>query len=184
MLPLSRREALVEFTLFSPELLADGGYDTMLCRYFDEILKISEFEILEEEQGVIPMSDFPFEKYSEGRHVRIGTAGGWVKPSSGYSFKNCERNARRIAGNLKAGRPADRGLISPRFRFYDSIFLDVLYRRNELGPDLFESMYFKNDIGKILAFLDDETTIGQELGIIAGFPKLPFLQSLSRYLAR
>ncbi len=184
VLPLSRREALVEFTLFSPELLADGEYDTMLRRYFDEILKISEFEIVEEEQGVIPMSDFPFEKYSEGRHIRIGTAGGWVKPSSGYSFKNCERNARRIVENLKAGRPANEGVLSPRFRFYDSLFLDVLYRRNDLGPDLFETMYFKNDIQKILAFLDDDTSIGEDLRIITGFPQLPFLRSLVNRFTR
>lgn len=184
VLPLSSREALVEFTLFSPELLADGDYDTMLHQYFKEVLKIKDFEIVEEEQGVIPMSDFPFEKYSEGKHVRIGTGGGWVKPSSGYSFKYCERNAQRIVENLKAGRPADDGLFSKKFRFYDSIFLDVLSRQNDLGPALFEGMYFKNDIQKIFAFLDNETSIVEDVGIIAGFPKPPFLRSLLHYLQR
>lgn len=184
VLPLSRREALVEFTLFSPELLKNDDYDLMLRRYFDEILKISEFEILEEEQGVIPMSDFPFEKYSQGRHVRIGTAGGWVKPSSGYSFKNCERKVWRIVENLKAGKPAGQGLISPKFRLYDSIFLDVLNRRNDFGPALFEMMYFNNDIQKIFAFLDDETSLADDLGIITGFPQLLFLKSVFNLLAR
>ncbi|MBK9017567.1 MAG: hypothetical protein IPM82_27925 [Saprospiraceae bacterium] len=184
VLPLNKREALVEFTLFSPTLLADGDYDRMLHEYFDKILKIKDFDIVEEEQGIIPMTDFPFEKYSLGKHVRIGTAGGWVKPSSGYSFKNCERNAQKIVENLKLGRPANQGLISPRFRFYDAVFLGVLNRWNDLGPSLFNVMYAKNDIQKIFAFLDDESSIGEELRIIAGFPKLPFLRSLFNYLTR
>ncbi|MCF8243588.1 MAG: hypothetical protein K9J37_08795 [Saprospiraceae bacterium] len=184
VLPMSRREALVEFTLFTPTLPPEGAYDEMLRQYFDKILKIKEFEIVETEFGIIPMTDFPFEKYSSGKHVRIGTAGGWVKPSSGYSFKNCERNSQKIIENMKAGRPANTGLFSSKFRFYDSVFLGVLQAQNELGPSLFNGMYAKNDIQKIFAFLDNETSLVEDLGIISGFPKWPFLRSLFNYLAR
>jgi lycopene beta-cyclase len=182
VLPLNQREALVEFTLFTPTLIADTAYDEMLRQYFDKILKISDFEITEVEQGVIPMSDFPFHRYSEGQHIRIGTAGGWVKPSSGYSFKNCERNALHIAENLAAGRLAGQGLFSKKFYFYDAIFLEVLRRQNELGPSLFETMYLKNDIGDIFSFLDNETNLRQDAGIIGSFPKTPFLKAVFRKL--
>jgi lycopene beta-cyclase len=181
VLPLSRREALVEFTLFSGGLLAEGEYDQMLRQYFDKILKIKDFEISEVEWGVIPMSDFDFGQYSSGNHIRIGTGGGWVKPSSGYAFKNCERNARRIAVNLASGRPANKGLFSRRFQFYDSIFLGVLGHENALGPRLFETMYTRNDVQKIFAFLDEETSLPDDLSIISSFPKLPFLRALGRY---
>jgi len=184
VLPLNKREALVEFTLFSPALLNDGDYDHMLHHYVTEILNLREFDIVEQEQGVIPMSDFPFEKYSQGKHVRIGTGGGWVKPSTGYSFKNCERNSRKIVENLKAGRPANRGLISPKFRLYDAIFLDVLNRKNEMGPKIFETMYLKNEVQKIFAFLDDQTSNAEDLNIILGFPQGPFLRSLLNRLTR
>lgn len=184
VLPLSEREALVEFTLFTPEVIADEDYDYMLQRYCEEILSLRKFKIAEAEEGVIPMSDFPFEKYSKGRHIRIGTGGGWVKPSSGYSFKNCERNVALILKNLKAGRPANRGIFSKRFRFYDSLFLDVLYRQNEIGPALFATMYARNDVQTIFRFLDDQTSPGEDIGIIMKFPQLPFLRSLSRHLLR
>lgn len=177
VLPMSKREALVEFTLFTPTLPPEGAYDEMLHQYFDKILKIKDFEIVETEFGIIPMTDFPFEKYSEGKYVRIGTAGGWVKPSSGYSFKNCERNAQKIVDNLKAGSPANTGLFSSKFRFYDSVFLGVLQAQNELGPSLFNGMYAKNEIQKIFAFLDNETSLAEDLGIISSFPKRPFLRS-------
>ncbi|MBI1228318.1 MAG: lycopene cyclase [Bacteroidetes bacterium] len=184
VLPMSAREALVEFTLFVPTLPLAEVYEEMLRQYFDKILKIKDFEIVETEFGIIPMTDFPFEKYSVGKHIRIGTAGGWVKPSSGYSFKNCERNSQKIIENLKAGRPANTGLFSSKFRFYDSVFLGVLQAQNKLGPSLFNDMYAKNDIQKIFAFLDNETTLTEDLGIISSFPKGPFLQSFFNLLTR
>jgi lycopene beta-cyclase len=184
VLPLNKREALVEFTLFTPALLNHGDYDRMLHRYVSDILKLSDFDIVEQEQGVIPMSDFPFEKYSEGKHIRIGTGGGWVKPSTGYSFKNCERNSRKIVENLKAGRPANKGVIPHKFRFYDALFLDVLYRQNQLGPKLFETMYAKYPVQKIFAYLDDQTSFAEDLGIMVGFPWPPFLRSLVNHVTR
>ena len=184
LLPLSKREALVEFTLFSSSLLQDNDYDNMLQRYISDILKIRDFEIVEQEKGVIPMSDFPFEKYTNGKHIRIGTGGGWVKPSTGYSFKNCEVNSRKIIENLKVGRPASKALISPKFRFYDSLFLDVLNRQNNLGPELFETLYAKYPVQTIFSFLDNQTSLTKDLNIISGFPWSPFLHSFTRYVVR
>jgi lycopene beta-cyclase len=184
VLPFNEREALVEFTLFTPSLLQQEDYDQMLRRYFKEILAIPQFDILETEQGVIPMSDFPFNRYSTDRQLKIGTAGGWVKPSSGYSFKNCEKNAQLIVDNLKHGRPVGHGLHRSRFRWYDSIFLDVLNRRNDLGPGIFSDMYFKNDIQKIFAFLDEESSIWDDIMMFQKFPKRLFLKSLLHHISR
>lgn len=184
VLPLNRREALVEFTLFTPELLQDSDYDAMLQRYMDEILGLKQFEVTETEKGIIPMTDFPFEEYSSGQYLRIGTGGGWVKPSSGYSFKNCEKNARKVVQNLKNGRSPGKGTISAKFRLYDTLFLDVLNRQNQDGPALFHTMYRKNSIQQIFAFLDDETSITEDLRIIVGFPQSPFLQALLRRITR
>ena len=184
VLPLNKKEALVEFTLFSSSLLNDSDYETMLTRYATEILKLKDFEIIEQESGVIPMSDFPFEKYSDEKHILIGTAGGWVKPTTGYSFKNCERNSKKLIKNLKEGLPINKGIISKKFRVYDSLFLDILNRRNEKGPELFEIMYTKFTIQKIFSFLDDETSFTEDLGIMLGFPTLPFTHSFLKYLTR
>ena len=184
VLPLNKQEALVEFTLFSTSLLNGSDYENMLRLYVNDVLKLQEFEIVEQEQGVIPMSDFPFEKKSIGNHIRIGTGGGWIKPSTGYSFKNCERNSRKIVVNLMEGRQPDKGVISQKFRFYDSLFLDVLKRKNKMGPQIFKIMYSKCPVQKIFAFLDDQTSFTEDLGIMAGFPKLLFLRSFVKYMTR
>lgn len=184
ILPFNKREALIEFTLFTPSLLQQDDYEKMLLQYCHEILGIHNFETLETEQGVIPMSDFPFNQYSTGRLIKIGTAGGWVKPSSGYSFKNCEKNAQLIVDNLKQGRPVGEGLHRSRFRWYDSLFLDVLNRHNDLGPSIFSDMYFKNDIQKIFAFLDEESSIWDDIIMFQKFPKRLFLKALLNHISR
>jgi lycopene beta-cyclase len=184
VLPINAKKALIEFTFFSPELIKEEGYDKMLKKYISEMLEIEEFKLLEEEQGIIPMSDFPFERYSKGNHIRIGTAGGWVKPSSGYAFKNCERYAHKLVRNLEQGKPANKGLIHPRFRWYDSILLGVLSERNDYGPELFSTMFSKNDIQFIFSFLDDESTLLKDIQMMARFEKWPFMKSLFRYMTR
>ena len=184
VLPLNKREALVEFTLFSGNLLQEDAYDTMLKTYVSDILKITEYTIIEQEKGVIPMSDFPFEKYSIGKHIRIGTGGGWVKPTTGYSFKNCERNARKIVENLMLGRNANDGLISKKFRLYDSLFLDILNRKNYMGPALYETMYSKISVQKIFSFLDDQTNFREDLSIMSKFRSSHFIYAFTKYITR
>ena len=184
ILPLNKKEALVEFTFFSPDLVKEEDYDFMLKKYLQEKLSINNYKITETEQGIIPMSDFNFNKYSSENHIYIGTAGGWVKPSSGYSFKFCEKNAQKIIENIKSKRPVNSGIFRPRFRFYDSIFLNVLNQRNDLGPDIFSTMYFKNNIQKIFAFLDEETSFWQEIKIMSKFQKGIFTKSFFQILFR
>ncbi len=184
VLPLNKREALVEFTLFTSSLLQKNDYEQVLQNYIRKYLKIQEFEIVEQEQGVIPMSDFPFEKYSNGNHIHIGTGGGWVKPSTGYSFKNCERNSRKLIENLKLKRPLNVGLHKRKFRIYDTLFLDILYRQNEFGPELFNTMYTKISVQTIFAFLDDQTNFKQDLFILSRFPRKPFLISIFKKITQ
>jgi len=184
VLPLNKREALVEFTLFSESLLHDDDYDSKLRQYINDILKITNYQIIEEEKGVIPMSDFPFEKYSIGKHIRIGTGGGWVKPTTGYSFKNCERNAKKIVENLKLGRNANHGLLSKKFRLYDTLFLDILKRKNYMGPALFETMYTRISVQKIFSFLDDQTNFREDLSVMSKFRSSHFIYAFTKYISR
>ena len=178
VLPTSARTALVEFTLFTPMLIGHDDYDQMLRLYLSEILKIEAYEINEVETGVIPMSDYPFYKHNTNSITKIGTAGGWVKPSSGYSFKNSDRFSKKIVKNIKAGVRPSAGIAIGRFRKYDSLFLDVLMNRNELGASLFTAMYTQNSPESILKFLDEETTWLEDLSIMRAFDQSLFIRTL------
>ncbi len=182
VLPINSKRALIEFTFFSPTLVDDESYDALLRRYVKEILRIEKYQIIVNEKGVIPMSDYPFHKKSNQYVTKIGTAGGWVKPASGYSFKNAERYSQLIVNNIKNNRLPSHKLLNTLFRKYDALFIDVLYHHNEMGVDLFKTMYTKNEAYQILAFLDEETTRAEEFKIINSFPRWPFMRSLFKKL--
>ncbi len=174
VLPYSPKKALVEFTFFNANLIKDQEYDHMLKKYIKEHLNIDHYEIEGIEKGVIPMSDFPFHTKNSNKLTKIGTAGGWVKPSSGYSFKNAEKISRKIITNLCDNKLPSKGLFSAKHRYYDAIFLSVLIKNNELGPKLFTTMYGANRVSKILKFLDEDTSFIDDLKIMNTFPKAVF----------
>jgi lycopene beta-cyclase len=182
VLPSTPHRALVEFTLFTPDLIQEEEYDEILKKYMSAIPGIGNYTITETEMGIIPMSDYPFHKHHTQRITKIGTAGGWVKPSSGYSFYNGKKYAERIVAAIKSGQSPSFTLTKPRFRFYDRIFLDVLFHQNERGEEIFTSMYSKNKVTDIFRFLDEETSLAEELRIINRFPHAPFLRAvMNRY---
>ena len=181
VLPISRRTAMVEFTLFTEDLVTDDTYDKILKQYFEEYLQLKKYKVTEVEKGVIPMSDFPFHKQHQNHLTKIGTAGGWVRPSSGYFFKNAEGYCQQVIDNLKAGRLPSKGVAQSRFRFYDSLLLDILKNKNEMGEDLFTSMFGKNSATQIFKFLDEETSLSEEIKIFWSFRSGPFLWALWRW---
>ncbi len=180
VLPISEKEALVEFTFFTPYLTEEVVYDEQLKKYIDEYLNVKNYTITETEKGVIPMTDFPFHKDSTPKITKIGTAGSWVKGSTGYSFKNTEKNVKKIIENIKTGIDPGSGLINKRHRLYDAVFLDVLSQRNELGEEIFEKLYLKNSVQEIFNFLDEETTTSEELKIMFSLFHFQFIQSFFR----
>lgn len=177
VLPLSDKKALIEFTVFSKDLLKKDEYELELIKYIKS-LKIDKYKIIENEFGVIPMTCYPFERKNTSKILNIGTAGGWTKPSSGYTFKFIEKNTIKLLAHIKKNTQFSNFKIKTRHWIYDLIFLDVLYKNNYLGSNLFTKMFSKNSMEKIFMFLDNETSITDELKITASFPKRIFTNSL------
>ncbi len=182
VLPLSQTEALVEFTLFTPYLTNEEVYGKYLKDYIDNILKIEEYQIEDTEKGIIPMTDFPFHKGSSSRITKIGTGGSWVKGSTGYSFKHTEKKTEKIISNIKKGINPGDSLINNIKRRYDSIFIDVLHQKNELGEEIFSRLYSNNEIQEIFQFLDEETALKEDLKIMFSLFHPQFLLSFFRKL--
>lgn len=182
VLPYSTTEALVEFTYFSKDVVSDDIYEKYLQEYIAKYLKLTNYSIKKTEQGVIPMTSYKFEQHHRKNHLKIGTAGGWVKPSTGYSFKMSEKKAAQLVGNIILKRELNHGMVSKKFRFYDDIMLDVLHSDNARGPEVFHTLYRKNKIQTIFSFLDQETSLSQELGIMLPMTSAPFLSAFFKKL--
>ncbi|MEW6094546.1 MAG: lycopene cyclase family protein, partial [Chloroflexota bacterium] len=125
-LPFSPTNALVEYTLFSCDLLPLEEYETALRLHLDEI-GAGQYRILATERGVIPMTDQPFPRRLGKRILSIGGRGGRVKPSTGYAFSRIQRDSERIVASL--GRHGHPFAIPPddlRFRLHDALMLEIL----------------------------------------------------------
>ena len=183
VLPISKNKALVEFTLFSKSFLADEEYDLELKKYIKK-LGIKSYVVDEKEKGAIPMTCHPFEKNNSNKIINIGTAGGWTKPSSGYTFKFVDKNCEKVIKFLKEKKSSKKISFKTRHWIYDLIFLHVLYTKNNLGKNLFEKMFAKNKTELVLRFLDNDTSIKEEINIASSFPKVLFTKSLFQNIGK
>ncbi|RYY87935.1 MAG: lycopene cyclase [Chitinophagaceae bacterium] len=182
VLPFNERQALVEYTLFTENLLQGFEYEAALGSYIRDVLRIREFSVLEQEFGVIPMTNHRFPQRQHDM-VYVGTAGGRTKGSSGYTFQNVQRHSAAIVDSLKRhGHPFDVLPPARRFHFYDSVLLEILQKRSLEGSDIFTDLFRKNDPRKVLRFLDNESTLTEELAIISTLPTLPFAAAAIRQL--
>jgi len=184
LLPFSERRALVEYTLFSPGLLPPEDYEAALRGYL-EGLSAGRTRILEVERGVIPMTDHPFPRRLGRRVMAVGTRGGRVKPSTGYAFARIQRDSACIVASLlRTGEPFDVPPDARRHRFHDSILLEVLASEPERGRPVLEAIFRRNPIQPVLRFLDDRSSLVDDLGVIAAAPTGPFLRALGRLASK
>ncbi|HBO30621.1 MAG TPA: lycopene cyclase [Leeuwenhoekiella sp.] len=176
VLPTAKNKALVEYTLFSEKLLPKAEYEVAIQEYLEE-LGVTEYTIHSKEQGSIPMTAFPFEQFNSKNILHIGTAGGWTRGSTGYTFTYTLKRTEQLIAFLKAERDLSKFSIKDRYRWYDAIFLDVLYRKNQMGAQLFTRMFKKNNVDAIFRFLDGESSLKDDLSIILSMPKKEFIKS-------
>jgi lycopene beta-cyclase len=176
VLPFSATSALVEYTLFTKELLQPEQYDKELKDYIHRFLSIHDYTLKEEEFGIIPMTNEKFR--FDGNGWQIGAAGGQTKASSGYTFQFIQKQSQQIVDCLMAGKSLlDIPSSNKRFRFYDNTLLYILYHNKYPGDKIFSMLFKKNKPQQVLKFLDNETSLGDELKIISSLPTLPFLKA-------
>lgn len=176
VLPTASNQALVEYTLFSEHLLPDAAYEAAIEDYM-EGMGASEYEVTATEKGSIPMTAYPFEQHNTKNLMYIGTAGGWTRGSTGFTFCYTLKRTAELVAFLKQETNLSKFNINDRYRWYDKLFLDVLYRKNEQGAALFTHMFKKNAIAKIFRFLDGTSSLKEDLQIIWSLPKKEFIKS-------
>ena len=177
VLPFSQNEALIEYTLFSEDLLENEEYETAIKDYLSQ-KNAGEFSIEDREQGAIPMTAYPFWKSNTPNIMHIGTAGGWTKASTGFTFQKTMRKTNEVVAFLKQDKALNTLIQKNRFWFYDLLFLDVLSKHNEKGHLLFSLMFKENKTDRIFKFLDEQTSFLEEIKIMMSFPAGLFVKAL------
>lgn len=179
VLPTSSTEALVEYTLFTGKILEKEEYQEALEHYIKNDLKIEQYEITHTEFGIIPMSLAKFERNSKENHrlINIGTAGGFTKASSGYTFQFIQKNSDLIINNLRSSLHPNLEMTfrEKMFAWYDRTLLEVLLSKRRTGKEVFALLFNKRSPEKILKYLGNESSITDDVKIMSTLPIKPFL---------
>ena len=168
---MSPRKALFEYTLFSKKVLSEREYEKEIERYLKK-KNIKEYKIVEKETGIIPMASYKFWKHNSKNVLNIGTAGGWSKASTGYTFRNISEKTKEVIEFIKTDESFKKFHKRNRYWWYDLLLLDILSRENHLGSKFFGLLFKRNKVQRILKFLDEEASIFQDLRIMLSMPSL------------
>ena len=182
ILPFSKNKALIEYTLFSSDIISDDEYEKEIKAYLKK-RNILNYSIFEKEKGMIPMTCYPFFENNTDTYFQIGTAGGWSKPSTGYTIKNSIEKIDIIINSLKQNKPLSKIRFKNRFWYYDLLFLDVLIASKGKGSQVFSDLFKNNDPIKIFKFLDEKTSVMEELSIFLSVDIKTFVRSLIKRIS-
>lgn len=181
VLPTSPTEALVEDTWLAPADTPLPDYRTTIRTYMRTRFGATGYTVGFEEEGAIPMSPSLQAPVKAGRVIRVGTAGGAVKPSSGYAFLSIQRMADALAASLAAGSRPE--IFQPRSgtaQWMDEIFLSAIRRSPEIAPSLFGNLFARCRPEPLIRFLNDVGTPGDTARVIAAMPKIPMIAAAAR----
>jgi len=177
VLPFSKNEALVEYTLFSATTLSKAEYEKAITTYLLE-KDAGAYDITEVEQGNIPMTCYGFSQQNSAHIFNIGIAGGWAKASTGYTFMSTHKKVKTLLAHLKKGKKPNQLKNKNKFWYYDLLLLDILYHNNHLGSGIFESLFKKIAPQHVFRLLDEETSFLEDIKIMSAPRPLPFIKAL------
>ncbi len=168
VLPFNNRKALIEYTLFTEELLDESDYNEAIQEYISEILKLKSesWKITRIEFGIIPMEDVRYPAWWDKGILNLGVHGGQAKASTGYTFSRIQRYSAMVVNSIASRSMQDlKQQSSSRFMYYDRLILWMLKNKPEQVPGIFLRLFSHNSADRVLEFLDEQTHLGQELGI-------------------
>ncbi len=189
VLPFSATEALVEIAAFSAKAYTEQHYADLLTNYMNDHFPGVPYTVETTEHGQIPMTDFPFSRYGPAGETLIGTAAGMVKATTGYAFRRIALDSVQLARHANkysttipysVDWPATTG----RFRFYDRLLLGIVAEQPEMGANVFSMLFKHGSFPAILRFLDEESSLTDEVKLISRLPYTPFLTQLVRQWLR
>jgi lycopene beta-cyclase len=183
ILPFSETEALLEYTVFSTDTVELASMEAQIKKYITENLGEEAYEVTFREQGSIPMTTFDFGKPATENIILLGTLAGCSKPSTGYTFHNIQKHCQAIVASLENNIDS-KNLIwqrKARFNFYDNIILNIAKKWPKALPLVFVNLFQVNSGPAVLSFLNEETSLFQELNLLVRLKFPIFIKSLINY---
>ncbi len=177
-LPFSDSEALVESTLFSPNIEPDGFYESAISNWLSDCAEVKLFEVLRREKGAIPLG---LMHLHDPDLKGIGGNCGAVRPSSGYAFSFIHKQIRKSIKDVADG--GQLRFVSPHKKidlWMDRIFLSVLRYQPHYAPKIFSALASSLTGDEFAQFLSGEANGKLRLKVIMAMPAWPFICAMFR----
>ena len=188
VLPTSPRKALFEYTFFSSTLRDPDFYRDKIKSYLFAYYGLTEDDYLlkDEESGVIPMRNNPNKPENlYQKRLKIGITGGFVKSTTGYSFYRTQKFCQDLVSTLEKGPSASLVIpVNPWKIWLDEVFLQVLIDQKIAGSKVFETLFHNNKPALLLKFLQEETTVREDLRLMWSVPTFPFVRAALKTIYR
>jgi lycopene beta-cyclase len=160
VLPSHTRHALVEHVACIPaagKLMHGHEEEQALKSYVENTLGVTGYSVVSEEQGINPMTDYPFPRRRSRHVMAIGIAGGMLKPSTGFAFARIQRDSAAIVRSLvEHGQPFDVPRSGWAYRLSEPLMLWAMARHGQLVGSLLGALFKVGRTPRILSFLDEE----------------------------
>ena len=177
VLPYNQSSALVELTRFGKEKIEAVEATNILNQYIQE--RFGNFQIIDTEEGCIPMCTSPLNDVSESKNIiKIGANAGAIKPSTGYAFKTMLKHANEIGKKLASKELPPKIASKNRFQLYDRLLLKIIEEKPLISKSIFEKLFLKNNTSVILNFLEEKTTLKEDVKIFSTLPFFTFFRAL------
>jgi lycopene beta-cyclase len=183
LLPINEMQALVEYTLFSEQILEIPMYDRVLNDYLAKHYPDCVYTIEHEEIGAIPMTHQSFSNF-EAPIFSIGALGMAIKASTGYAFQFIQQQCKNIVVQLEQGATIQTNVHNTRHRFYDAVLLHVLFYHKMEGSEIFKRIFAKNKAATVFKFLSNTSNLLEDIQIMRSLPTRIFLPAALAVLCR
>lgn len=183
ILPTSEKKALIEYTVFSENIIPKQQLITRLKKSITQKVDRQPYELLRVEHGTLPMGYGLTQQYKTSTYLYAGLFAGAARPSSGYAFQRIQSWANKCAQSIVNQQklyalPKERWVQS----FMDGLFLNVIKRDSTRAASLFEDLFNRCEFNTVVKFMSDHATLSDYFRIIKSLPPSPFIKALPSFL--
>jgi lycopene beta-cyclase len=182
ILPFSKKEALIESTMYTQNREPDTFFESQIQNYLYSNYGIDEFKISKKESGAIPLGWIP--KNTMG-FTGLGSNGGAIRPSSGYAFTFIQKQISTMISstNSKNTSPGDSLKVESPHKsidlWMDEVFVTVLRNWPNVADSLFLRLAQALSGDEFALFLSGNISWRLRTKVIVCMPKWLFVKAAS-----
>ena len=176
-LPMGGNKYLFESTYYSSSKIDKNVMTNEVHEYITKNFN-SQYSVVRDEYGEIPLSINEIPKNKDSKIIRIGIPAGATRASTGYTFLNIQKQADEYIKMLNGEDYIEypKTLKNRILKKMDNILLMIIRDEPLKSTKILYRMFQKNTNNRIIRFLSDIPTILDILCIIWSMPKLLFIK--------